>query len=158
MLNRKLVEYTDISSKYVKVGVRYCVCLFLTLTWPLPLSSLRCCFYVSIPWFVTGPPTSLQEWGRPWRAWYYHPNLPFSFPRCHINPLQTHISSCLHSFTTHTHTHPLHQNMPICFCLHHCDFWTLGIFMFVLETFCFFLLTLKSDIFLILWLFLSKTH
>ncbi|KAM9710549.1 transcription factor CP2-like protein 1 [Menidia menidia] len=24
MLNRKLVEYTDISSKYVKVGVRYC--------------------------------------------------------------------------------------------------------------------------------------
>nr|XP_012777836.1 transcription factor CP2-like protein 1 isoform X1 [Maylandia zebra] len=27
MLNRKLVEYTDISSKYVKVGVRYCVCL-----------------------------------------------------------------------------------------------------------------------------------
>ncbi|XP_026000612.1 transcription factor CP2-like protein 1 isoform X1 [Astatotilapia calliptera] len=27
MLNRKLVEYTDISSKYVKVGVRYCVFL-----------------------------------------------------------------------------------------------------------------------------------
>ncbi|XP_063743097.1 transcription factor CP2-like protein 1 isoform X2 [Eleginops maclovinus] len=31
LLNRKLVEYTDISCKYVKVGVRYCVCLFFYL-------------------------------------------------------------------------------------------------------------------------------
>lgn len=41
MLNRKLVEYTDISSKYVKVGVRFCVfwLFFLLLLWSVFLYS-----------------------------------------------------------------------------------------------------------------------
>lgn len=45
MLNRKLVDYTDISSKYVKVGGRHCrfaLCLFV-FSFPFFLLSSWCC-------------------------------------------------------------------------------------------------------------------
>lgn len=89
MLNRKLVEYTDISSKYVKVGVRYCVlccfcCVCIDFSCDLSLSSLIC-FYVHI-WFVTGASTRPSTSGvgcRSRRARYYHPNLPFFSSKFH---------------------------------------------------------------------------
>lgn len=64
MLNRKLVDYTDISSKYVKVGGRHCrftVCLFV----------------FSFPFFLLS-------------SWCYRQNSPFLFPAVSHEPLQKH--------------------------------------------------------------------
>lgn len=59
MLNRKLVEYTDISSKYVKVGVRYRLFVgFLLSVFDLhvtffPLFSSLVCLRVCVRRLVT---------------------------------------------------------------------------------------------------------
>lgn len=60
MLNRKLVDYTDISSKYVKVGVRYCVfccfcCVFFDFHVTSSLFLLLSVLMYAFDWFVTGP-------------------------------------------------------------------------------------------------------
>lgn len=70
MLNRKLVEYTDISSKYVKVGVRYCVFLLFLLSvfwllYDLFLFLLLSVFMYALPGLsqVSQPSLPLQGWG-----------------------------------------------------------------------------------------------
>lgn len=113
MLNRKLVEYTDISSKYVKVGVRYYVfnihvtsssffsCLFSSLTFLVCRRSLN-------PPFCFGGGVSASE------SLVLSPNLTFLCPETDTKPSQT----SPHFLTSSTHTPCLgHVTTPSCFCL-----------------------------------------
>lgn len=62
------------------------------------------CFHVSM-WFIT-PLTLPSASGvgcRPWRSWYYHPNLPLLCLRPHIN--YKHMTTHLSSYISHTLEH-----------------------------------------------------
>ena len=106
MLNRKLVEYTDISSKYVKVGVRYCVyCCFCCLFFDFYLTSssffLLSVFMYAFPGLsqVPQPALPLQWWGVDLgELGTITQTYLSSFLKFHKKPLQTHNSSYLHVF------------------------------------------------------------
>lgn len=115
MLNRKLVEYTDISSKYVKVGVRYCVCLFFFLNFYMTssfffFSYLFLCILSVIMYIFPVCHRSLRpslplQWGgvSTLESLVLSPKLTSLFPRFHINPpyqRTTHLTYMLY----HTHT------------------------------------------------------
>ncbi len=121
MLNRKLGEYTDISSKYVKVGVRYCVfCCFCCLFFDFLVTSssffsyLFLCAHFLVCHRSLDPPFHFRGGVSTLESLVPSPKLTFKKKNkktfLNFAKTLTNTSSYLHTYKhthTHTHTHSL---------------------------------------------------